>query len=143
MDRVKEIQQAYAFTPLSAFLGEQAPSTAPEVDFPEWREGDQFDVGFFDVFDFMLTLVQPVPEEQELFEQFTKFGLGTDEPLEIGSFSPETSEALAAGVREGFAEIGTLIAQYGDDPTASARIFGTRDFLRDSTEKYYGHEDLS
>ena len=72
----------------------------------------------------MLTLVQPVPEEQELFERFAKNGLGTDVPLEIEGFSPETSEALAAGVREGFAEIGTLIAQYGDDPTASARIFG-------------------
>ncbi|MFV1979811.1 MAG: DUF1254 domain-containing protein, partial [Rhodothermia bacterium] len=105
LERVKEIQKGFDFQPMSAFLGEAAPPEAPAIDFPEWREGAQFDVGFFDFFDFMLGLVEPVSEEQAMFSRFAKIGLGTDEPFDIDSFSPEIAKALALGVQDGFEEL--------------------------------------
>ena len=141
LDRVKEIQDGYAFQPLSAFLGEEAPPSAPRIDFPVWKEGAQFDVGFFEFFDFILSLVEPVPEERALFDRFAKIGLGTDDPFDIDSLSPEMAAALAAGVQEGFADIEALIAGLGSDPLASSKIFGTRTFLRDSAKKNFGQDD--
>ena len=142
LDRVKEIQDGYAFQPLSAFLGEEAPPpAASEIDFPVWKEGAQFDVGFFGIFDFMLSLVEPVPEERALFDRFAKIGLGTAEPFDIDSLSPEMAAALAAGVQEGFADIEAFVAGVGNDPLATAKIFGTRQFLRDSAKKNFDHDD--
>jgi hypothetical protein len=140
--RVKEIQDGFDFQPLSVFLGESTPARAPAVDFPVWREGAQFDAGFFDYFDVMLGLVEPVAEEQGLFERFAKIGLGTDEPFDLDSYAPEIAEALAAGVREGFEEVEATIAEFGADPLGSAKVFGTREFLRKSASKNYGWDDF-
>ncbi len=141
LERVKDIQDGYVFQPLNAFLGEESPPIAPEIDFPVWKEGAQFDVGFFDFFDFMLSLVEPVPDEQALFDRFAKIGLGTDDPFDIDSFSPEMAAALAVGVQEGFADIEAFVAGFGNDPLASSKIFGTRQFLRGSAKKNFAQDD--
>lgn len=142
LDRVKEIQTAYGFQPLSAFLGQEPPAAAPALDFPVWREGAQFDVGFFDYFDFMLSLVEPVAEEEALFKRFAMIGLGTDEAFDFAGLSPEMAEALTAGVKEGFAQVEASVAELSKDPLASAKIFGTRAFLQESAEKNYGQKDF-
>ena len=142
LDNVKKIQDSYDLQGLSAFLGEETPVPAPAIDFPEWNEGAQFDAGFFAYFDFMLGLVQAVPEEQELFESFAKIGLGGSEPFDISQFSPDIQDALEAGVQEGFQELETFIAQETDDPLVSAKIFGTREFLTASAAENYQHDDF-
>jgi len=142
LDRVKEIQNGYQFQPLSAFLDQPAPASALAVNFPVWREGAQFDVGFFDYFDFMLSLVEPVAEERLLFERFAKIGLGTDGPFDLDDFVPDIAEALAAGIQDGFEEIEATVVELAGDPLASAKVFGTRDFLRESASKNYGWDDF-
>jgi len=140
--RVKEIQDGFDFQPLSAFLSESAPAALPAIDFPEWREGAQFDVGFFDFFDFMLSLIEPVADEQVLFERFAKIGLGTEAQFDIDNYPSKIADALAAGIQDGFKELEATIAAFGSDPLGSSKIFGTREFLQDSAQRHFGWDDL-
>jgi hypothetical protein len=137
IDNVKKIQGEYDLKGLSAYLGQQAQPAAPKIDFPEWQEGKQFNKGFFKYFDFMLSLIQTVPKEKELINRFAKINLGTDEDFNIEAFSPEIKQALEQGVKEGFQEMETFIAQESKDPLVSAKIFGTRKFLKESAAKNY------
>jgi hypothetical protein len=142
MDTVKKIQDAYNLQPLSAYLGKEVSTAAPTLNFPEWKEGDQFNAGFFTYFDFMLSLIQPVKEEKELMARFAKIGLGTDEPFDMEGFSSQVQQALEEGVKEGFAEMEAFLARQPDDPLASAKIVGTRDFLQESAEENYNLLDF-
>jgi hypothetical protein len=142
IDNVKKIQDAYDLKGLSAYLGKQAPPAAPKIDFPEWKEGEQFNAGAFTYIDFMLSLITPVDEEKELLKRFAKIGLGTDEPFDINTFSPEIAEAIKGGVKDGFKEIEAFVAKETKDPLISAKIFGTREFLKKSAAENYSLPDF-
>ncbi|MBW2643905.1 MAG: DUF1254 domain-containing protein [Deltaproteobacteria bacterium] len=70
-------------------------------------------------------------------KRFAKIGLGTDEKFNINRFSPEIKQALEQGVKEGFKEIEAFIERTSKDPLGSAKIFGTRKFLKESAARYY------
>ena len=142
IDNVKNIQDSYDLRTLSSYLGEDVPPALPADEFPVWKEGEQFNTGAFEYIDFMLSLVNPVPEEKELFKRFARIGLGTGEKFDISLFSPEIREALETGVKEGFGSIEEFIVQEGSDPLASAKIFGTREFLKESAAKNYNFPDF-
>ena len=139
---VKAIQDAYRFEPLSTFLGTEPPAFPANITFPEWKEGSQFNVGAFEYTDFMLSLVSIHPDEKEMMKRFAKIGLGTDDKFDINKFSPEVQEAIAEGVKEGFAELEAFIKKNSADPLASAKLFGTREFLKESAKNNYGLNDL-
>lgn len=142
LERVAEIQAEYRFQPLSAYLGTDPPAAAPALDFPRWKEGDQFNTGALAYIDFMLSLVEPVEEEKALMERFARIGLGTDEDFDITRFEPDIRQALEEGVEKGFKEIEAFIAEKLRDPLASAKIFGTRDFLGESAAGNYNLSDI-
>ena len=142
IENIKLIQDSYGLQGLSAFVGKEPPAQAPEIKFPEWKEGVQFTAEAFAYIDFMLSLVTPVDEEKALFERFAKIGLGGSEVFDLASYSPEIQEALEAGVKEGFEEMEAFIAQETGDPLVSAKIFGTREFLAASAAENYGQEDF-
>ena len=77
LDRVKEIQQGYKLEPLSAFAGTPAPPAAPDIDFPAWVEGSQFDARALNYIDFMMGLVERHPSEAAMYDRFVQIGLGT------------------------------------------------------------------
>lgn len=137
IENVKKIQDAYRIEPLSTYLGTKSPSVAPSIDFPKWKEGEQFNVGGFVYLDFMLSLVKTPKEEQALMKRFAKIGLGTEDKFDIKKFSPEIQKAIEEGVKEGFSEIEAFNAKNSSDPLASAKIFGTRDFLNKSAKENY------
>ncbi len=142
MDNMKKIQDAYGLKGLSAYLGKEAPPAAPKIDFPEWKEGEQFNAGAFAYIDFMLSLITPVDEEKELMKRFAKIGLGTDKTFDINKFSPEIADAIKAGVKEGFKELEAFIKREAKDPLSSAKTFGTREFLKESAAKNYSLPDF-
>ena len=129
LDRVKEIQRGFKLEPLSAYAGTPAPSTPPEIPFPAWVEGSQFDTRAFNYIDFMLGLTERHPSEADIYARFAKIGLGTGEGFEIDKVSPETREAMEAGIKDGFAAMEAVIARLISDPLSSAKVFGTRAFL--------------
>ena len=139
---VKAIQDAYRFEPLSTFLGTEPPAPPADITFPGWKEESQFNVGAFEYINFMLSLVSIHPDEKELMKRFAKISLGTSDKFDINKFSPEVQEAIAEGVKEGFAELEEFLKKATADPLASAKIFGTREFLKESAQKNYSLNDF-
>jgi len=142
LENVKVIQDAQRLEPLSSYLGGKSPATAPTLDFPKWKEGEQFTAGAFNYIDFMLNLVKVPQEEQALMKRFAKIGLGTEAKFDMSSFSPEIQNALEEGVKEGFAEIEAFLVKEGSDPLGSAKTFGTRAFLGKSAKENYKLDNL-
>jgi len=139
---VKKIQDGYLVEPLSAFTGTKAPSAPAAIDFPKWKDGDEFNAQAFKYLDFMLTLVQTPPEEQALMERFAKIGLDGTGNFDIKKFSPEIQKALEEGAKEGLTAIKEFGAKASKDPLASAKVFGTRAFLNKSAKDNYKLDDL-
>jgi hypothetical protein len=141
IDNVKKIQDTYRIEPLSTFLGTKAPSAAAAIDFPEWKEGAQFNAQLFNYLDFMLTLVETPQEEQALMERFAKIGLGADK-FDIKKFSPEIQKAIEEGVKDGLSAIKEFAKTNTSDPLFSAKTFGTRAFLNKSAKENYNIDEL-
>ena len=142
LKNVKAIQNAYRLEPLSAYLGIASPAQATTIDFPQWKEGEQFTVGALKYLDFMLTLVKTPQEEQELMKRFAKLNLGTKDKFDINTFSPEIQKAIKEGIKEGFAKIEAYLTKYGSDPLGSAKTFGTRAFLNKSAKENFALDTL-
>jgi hypothetical protein len=143
LERVTEIQQSYALVPLSGFLGNPAPDSPADPDFPVWVEGAQFDERSFAYIDFLLDQLRvPPPGEEALWQGFASIGLGPGQDFDLGSASPEMQEDLRAAAAAGFAEIEQFIREVGNDPLASAKIFGTRQALEESARSNFGQENI-
>lgn len=141
LPRVEEIQQSYDMQPLSAFAGTPAPEAPPVLAFPTWVEGAQFDERSFEYIDFMLQLLAPPSDvEAELRERMATIGLAGNGEFDLDEIPTTVRETLAAGVRDGFADIEQFLLDHADDPLGSAKIFGTRDFLEDSARNNYGYD---
>lgn len=145
LQRVAEIQRSYDLRPLSAFLGTPPPAPASPIDFPEWEEGAQFDERFFGYLDFVLELLEEPPSgEEPLWERLELIGPGPQTHFDFDTLSHDIQEALRDGVQEGLGEINRFIEEIGEDPSGSAKVFGTREFLEQSARENFGleHHDL-
>jgi len=142
IDSLKEIQEGYHVEPLSAFLGTSIPPAAAAIHFPKWEAGAEFNAQSFAYLDFMLTLVKTPEQEQALMKRFAKIGLNGNGQFDIKKFSPEIQEALEEGAKEGLAAIQAFGAKASKDPLASAKVFGTRDFLNKSAKENYNLDEL-
>ena len=142
LPKVKEIQSSYGMQSLSAFLGTEPPPAKAMPEFPKWVERSQFDEGFFGYLDFMMSLLEkPGKGEKPLWDRLARLGIGLENSFDFAALPADIQEALKAGVKEGFGEIGKMIREHGTDPLASAKVFGTREFLTDSAKKNYGQEN--
>ena len=137
INKLKEIQDAYRVEPLHTYLETKVPATAAAIDFPEWKEGAEFNAQSFSYLDFMLTLVNTHKDEQALMQRFAKIGLGGKNKFDIQKFSPEIQKALEEGAKEGLLAIKAFATQETVDPLASAKIFGTRASLNKSAKENY------
>ena len=139
LDQVKDILDQYMLEPLSAFLGQDAPVATVLPDFPEWVEGSQFDERFFAYLDFMMDLRgQAGPGEDALWEDLARLNIGPGKTFRLDALPAEQVEALQTGVKDGFAEVETFVAEETKDPLSSTKIFGTREFLQKSAQTNYG-----
>ena len=139
---IKKVLDTYTVQPLSSYLKAKSPKAAPTINFPQWKEGEQFNVGALPYIDFMLSLVEAPKEEQALMKRFAKIGLDGKGNFDIKKLSPEIQQALEKGVKEGFAEIEAFIAKYAKDPLSSTKIFGTRAYLNQSAKNNYNSDDF-
>ena len=139
---VEKIQDAYRIEPLSTFLGTKAPPAAAAIDFPEWKEGAQFNAQSLSYLDFMLTLIKTPQEEQALMKRFAKIGVGTGDKFDINKFSPDVQKAIEEGVKEGFSAMEDFSKQNSKDPLAAAKVFGSRAFLNQSAKENYNLDEF-
>jgi hypothetical protein len=132
IDNVKKIQAGYKVTPLSQFLGEPAPSTAPAVDFikPLSAEAEKSSLAFFSILDFVLQFCPTHPSETQLMERFAKLGLGEHGTFDQNSLSPEIRAAVQDGMADAWNAFNEFKeAQLDTGKRTSADCFGTRAFL--------------
>ncbi|MBW1812063.1 MAG: DUF1254 domain-containing protein [Deltaproteobacteria bacterium] len=142
LSKVKEIQGRYSLQPLSAFLGTEALPAEATPQFPKWVEGSQFDERFFGYLDLMMSLLKkPGDGEKPLWGRLARLGIGPGHIFDFNALPSDIQNALKAGAKEGLDEIEKFIGEFGSDPLASAKGFGTREFLTESAKKNFGHEN--
>jgi hypothetical protein len=141
IENVARIQDAYSVEPLRVFQGDPAMEVKETIEFPDWNEGDQFTASAFQYVDVMLKFAEVHSDEVILRRRLARLGLGTDKGFDLAGFEPEIKEAIETGVKEGFAEMEAFVAEYSSDPLISAKIFGTRSFLKKTASGEYGLED--
>jgi hypothetical protein len=142
LENVRRIQDEYKLEMLSAYLGGEAPEPAPAMDFPVWNEGDQFTSAAFTYLDFMLNFAAPVSDELLLRKRFGRLGIGNGQVFDLNRFDQEIQDAIEEGAQEGFKEMEAFIAAHTADPMVSAKIFGTRAFLKQSVEENFQLDDF-
>ena len=121
MANAKKVQAGYQLQPLSAFLGQPAPQPAPAVAWvkalPANRQRTSLE--FFNILRQVLEFCPVHPSEKELRARFAKIEVSA-------SLSPESKEALQAGMADGQRVIDERCAR-GE---SSATLFGTRKYLK-------------
>ncbi len=152
LHNVARLQKGFELQPLSEYLGEAPPEPAPAIDFPKWVEGAQFDERLFGHLDFLLTLLQePVDEEEGLWERMAMIGIGLGSQFDksrrdnahfdFDALPSYIQEALRDGAEQGLAKIERFIHEHGDDPLLSAKLLGSREFLKRSARDNFGQDD--
>ncbi len=136
LDEVKEIMSQIVATPLD--LSDENNSSENFIAaLPQWNEGDQFTAEMLKYLDPWVKSFEPVEADKEFFNKMAKIGIGSG-TFELSSFKPEIKEAIEVGAKEGFDEIMAFLQKHSTDPLASAKIFGTRSFLKKSGTDNYG-----
>jgi len=125
LPNTQKIQQAYQLMPLSAYLKQPAPPSAPEPQWPAWDEGDMTDADFFKLTNFLMQFVVPNEADKPVYDMMAKLGIGPGGDYDPANLSPEVVAAINEGIAEGHKEIvdGAAVA------VDSSRFYGTREFM--------------
>ena len=112
IDAVKDIQASYRLQPLSAFLGQAAPTPAADIAFPK-IDRELAKANFFAYLDLVLRWVPPRPEDKELRERLASIGLGVGKFDEFKVIAGKYRQQLMLGVKTGDDKINQLVAAAG------------------------------
>ena len=106
LEHVKKIQEGYKAQPLSAFLGQPAPTAAPAIAWvtPLTPEQQKTSPEVFGILNFLLQFCPTVPSETELMARFAQIGVGAGRAFDAGALSPERKTALEQGIADAWAE---------------------------------------
>jgi hypothetical protein len=104
MPNVVKVQAGYKVQPLSSFVKQPAPATAPKIDFPK-IDKDLAKTGFFDYLAFQLQFAPPGPEEKQIRAKLARLGVEAGKRFDPRSLSPEQQAALLEGMKEGEAKV--------------------------------------
>ena len=134
LENVKGIQAGYKVQPLSAFLGQPAPSAAPEIDFiqPLTRKEIRKSPKVFEHLNYVLQFCPTHPSEQELMARFAKLNIGAGKDFNWDAFSPEIQAAIQAGIGDAWGDMAKLKERVDAGEVGSADAFGTREHLQNN-----------
>lgn len=132
MDNVKRIQAGYKVEPLSAFLGQPAPTAAPPIEFvtPLTPATQKTSLEVFNLINFLLQFAPTHPSEVELMARFARIGIGAGKTIDIDKLSPEIRAALEQGMADGWADVAELKKRVDAGEVTSGDMFGTREHLK-------------
>jgi hypothetical protein len=130
MPNVVKIQAGYKGQPLSAYLKQQAPPAAPEINFPK-IDKKLVKTNFFEYLDFALQFAPPGPEEKEIRAKLARLGIGAGKTFAVKDLSPEQQEQVGLGMKDGEAKIEQYIGTGVKDINGwkIGSFFGDRDFF--------------
>jgi hypothetical protein len=134
LKNVIAIQKKYIVKPLSAFLGQPAPTTTPAINFikPLTPAEQKTSLAFFNNLNFALQFCPVHPSETELMAKFAKIGIVAGQPFDTTKLSSETKQALHDGVMDAWIKLGGLVKRIEKGEVTSGDLFGTRDFLKNN-----------
>jgi hypothetical protein len=135
LDNVKKVQAGYKAEPLSAFLGQPAPTAAPAIDFvkPLTPDEERKSLEFFNILNFVLQFTPTVPSETELMARFAKIGVGAGKTFNPSALSPEIKTAIEQGMADAWADFANLQKQKIDTGEVTfGDMFGTREYLKNN-----------
>ena len=101
---VHALQDQLDLVTLSNFEGKEAP-VKTKIDWPIYNEEKAKSAEFISYVNFLLHHVEIHPTEKELFEKFSKIGIGANKPFSIDKMDPAISKAIEDGVKEALDEI--------------------------------------
>jgi hypothetical protein len=109
MPAVEKIQAAYKAQPLSAFLKQPAPPTAPEIEFlPATTAGIK--ENFFQYLDAALQFVPETPRDKEIRAKLAKIGIGPGKTFDFKDLSLEHKAEMLVGMKQGDGKVDKWLA---------------------------------
>lgn len=123
LPRVKEIQQSYKLQPLSAFLGTAAPAPAPEIKWPEWKEGDETREAYWEYVQFLLPRTTPHPDDKAMYDKMASIGLKPGAAWDIEKIDPVIRKAIQQGLEDARADM----KKRSEGGVDAAKFFGSRE----------------
>jgi hypothetical protein len=129
MPNVVKIQAGYKVRPLSAYLKQPAPPTAPAVNFPK-IDKELVKTNFFEYLDFALQFAPAGPEEQEIRDKLARIGIGPGKTFNFNDLSLEHKAEIGLGMKAGEKKIEEKVATLGKDVNGwrIGSAFGDRAF---------------
>jgi len=134
IENVKKVQAGYKVQPLSAFLGQPAPKAAPPIDFvdPLTPAQQKTSLELFNILNFLLQFCPTDPSETDLMARFARIGVGPGKTFGARSLSPETKQAIEAGIADAWADAESLKKRVDAKEVTSGDMFGTRQHLKNN-----------
>jgi hypothetical protein len=121
MPNVVKIQAGYKVQPLSAYLKQPAPPSAPAINFPKINK-ELVNAKFFEYLDFALQFAPAGPEENEIRAKLASIRK---------DLSPEQKAAVGLGMKAGEAKVDQYLSSGAKDINGwqIGSLFGDRDFF--------------
>jgi hypothetical protein len=114
MPKVVKVQAGYKVQPLSAYLKQPAPPTAPAINFPK-IDKEMVKTNFFEYLDFALQFAPPGPEEQAIRAKLARIGIGAGKTFDFKDLSLEHKAEVALGMKDGEAKVTQAADNLGKD----------------------------
>ena len=132
LDNVKKIQAGYHAVPLSKFLNQPTPPTAPAVNWPKPTPDTLTTPAIFPFVNFLLQFCPLDPSEKNLMDRFAKINVGAGKTFDLASFPPDIQQAITGGIADSGVDLKSVIDKINSDQISSSELFGTRDFLKNN-----------
>ena len=129
MPNVVKVQAGYKVQPLSAYLHQPAPPSAPKIDFPK-IDKELAKKNFFEYLNFALQFAPPGPEEQAIRARLAKIGVGPGKAFDFNALSLEHKLEIGLGMKAGDARIDERLSTFGKKVNGwqVGSAFGNRDY---------------
>ncbi|KAA0890312.1 DUF1254 domain-containing protein [Pusillimonas sp. ANT_WB101] len=106
---VEKVQAQFKAEPLSAFLGQPAPSVAPKIDFlPATTAGIK--ANFWNYLGAALQYIPQADEDKGVRAKLAQIGVGPGKTFDMKALSPERQQAMAEAMKAGDEKVDTYLA---------------------------------
>ena len=112
LDNVKKVQSGYSAQPLSAYLKQPAPPTAPAVVFPKFTK-ELAKKNFFDYLDFALQFAPAAPNETEIRAKLASIGIGPGKTFSFKDLPLKQKLEVLIGLKQGQKKVEAAVANAG------------------------------
>ncbi len=131
MANVEKVQAGYKAQPLSAFLKQPAPPSAPKIDFvPATTAGIK--ANFYEYLSAALQFVPPSAEDKDIRARLASIGIGPGKTFEFKDLSLEHKAAVLLGLKDGDDKVDKYLASGMKNINGwiVGSLFGDRDFFK-------------